>query len=126
MGPWRKGQAGMPVLPCKLLPVELRADLPDARIVRAVDQTKSAAADVAARTVELRVIENVEELSSNLEGHRFGDSSSLRHAKICVEKSRAVEETTARVAKGAEHRVLREGIRQEVAIAAIGIQISRI
>src|SRR5437762_14051880 len=87
----------------RVLPVKLRADLPDARIVRAVDQTESAAADVAARIVELRVIENVEEFSSNLESHRFGDSSSLRHAKIRIEKPRAVEETPAGVAKGAEH-----------------------
>ena len=109
----------------RVLPVELRADLPDASIVRAVDQTESAAADVAVWIVELSVIENVEEFSSNLECHRFGDSRSLRHAKIRIEKSRAVEETPAGVAKGAEHCVLREGIRQEVTIAAIKAVIAQ-
>ena len=92
----------MPVLPAlRVLEVELRADLADARIARAAHQTESAAADVAARIVELRVVEGVEKLSADLESHRFGDPCSLRHAEIGIDDSGAMEETPAGVAKGA-------------------------
>src|SRR6185295_15215222 len=97
------------------LPVELRADLPDARIARAADQTEPAAADVAARIVELRVIENVEKFSANLERHRFADSGSLRHREVGINDSGPVEETPAGVAEGAENSVLLKGARQEIA-----------
>src|SRR6476661_2426472 len=109
-----------------LLPVELGADLPDTGSRGAAHQAESAAADVAARVVELRVVEDVEEFSANLESHGFGDSGSLRHPEIGIDDSGAMEETPAGIAKGAENGVLLEGARQEVPVPAIGVQVSRI
>ena len=117
----------MPVLPCtRVLPVELRADLADTRIARATHQAETAAADVAARIAELSMVENVEELSAHLESHRFCDPGSLRHPEVGINDSRAMEETSAGVAKGAEHCVLLESVRQEVPVPTVSIQFSRV
>ena len=59
------------------LPVELRADLADARIARIADDSEVRIGDVAARVLELRVVEDVEEFTPNLERLRFRDRDYL-------------------------------------------------
>jgi len=60
-----------------LLPDKLPTELPDTRITRVRDISEVAAADVAARIHELRVVENVEEFGANLERHGFPNGSDL-------------------------------------------------
>ena len=57
----------------RMSPNELRADLPDARIARTGHPAEVAAVDITTRVVELGVVENVKELSANLEPHRLPD-----------------------------------------------------
>src|SRR5450432_72581 len=108
----KKGTASEPAVPMlKTLqpasPDELRTDLPNARIARTLDVpevsivclsrlVKLIAANVPAGVVKLRVIEDVEEFSSNLEMHCFIEWNHLRYAQIGIVDSRAVEESPVR------------------------------
>src|ERR1700726_1068609 len=94
--------------------VELRADLADARIARAADQTEAAAGSVPVRPAKLSVVENVKELGSNLDNNRFGDRNPLLHAEIGIDDSRAVEEPLARRAESSQGGIEPKGIRQEI------------
>src|SRR5260370_580651 len=100
----KAGQAGEPALPCspRVLPVELRADLPDARIARVGDHSEQVAAEVAVRRSELRVVEDVEELTAELNRHGFGNRNSLRHPEIGVQDSGTVKKPAVRSAKASE------------------------
>jgi hypothetical protein len=57
----------------RTLPVQLRAHLPDARIASRGHRPERAAADVAGRIVELRVVEDIEELAPEFESYGFFD-----------------------------------------------------
>ena len=59
-------------------PDEFRTDLPNARIARTRDDTEVVTTDVPARIVKLRVVEDVEEFTPNLEMHCFIDGNHLR------------------------------------------------
>ena len=72
------------------------------------------------------MVESVEEFSTNLDSHRFGDLCSLRHAEVSIDDSGAVEEPPAGVAKRAKYGVLRECVRQEITVPSVGIQFSRV
>src|ERR1044071_9823661 len=98
------------------LPVELRAQLPDARSSRATHQAEAAAADVAVRIVELRVVENVEELAAEFKSQRFRNANSLPHTEVRIDDAGAMEETPAGVAKCPKHGVLLECICQEIPV----------
>ena len=78
------------------LPDELRAELPDAWITRICDISEAAAADVAARIRELRVVENIEEFGANLERHGFLNRNDLRYSETRVVEARTMEESTIR------------------------------
>ena len=54
------------------------------------------AANVSGWVVKLRVIEDVEEFTPNLEMHCFIDWNHLRYAQIGIVDSRTVEESTVR------------------------------
>jgi len=73
------------------LPDEFRTDLPNARVARTRDVTKSFAANVAAGVGELRVIEDVEEFTPNLEVHSFIDWNHLGYAQIGIVDAGAVK-----------------------------------
>lgn len=77
-------------------PDKFRTDLTDARIAGTRNVTEGAAANVSGRVVKLRVVEDVEEFTSNLEVHRFIEWNHLRHAQIGVVESRAVKESSVR------------------------------
>ena len=77
-------------------PDEFRTDLPNARIVGTRDISEVATADISAWVVKLRVIEDVEEFTSNLEMHCFIDRNHLRYTEIGIVESRTVEESTVR------------------------------
>ncbi len=80
-----------------VLPVELCADLANARVARARDYPKSTAVvDVAARVIELRVVENVEEFDTNIKRNRFPDLRPLQEPKIGVVEARTMEESAVR------------------------------
>lgn len=61
-------------------PDEFRTDLPNARIAGTSYVTEIFAANVPSRVVKLRVVEDVEEFTSNLKIHRFMDWNHLRYA----------------------------------------------
>ena len=81
------------------LPDELRAELPDAWITRICDISEAAAADVAARIRELRVVENIEEFGANLERHGFLNRNDLRYSETRVVEARTMEESAIRCPK---------------------------
>lgn len=96
-------------MPCAL-PDELRAELPDARVTGATDDSEDSRsiADVAVRILELWVVEDVEEFTPNLEGHPFFDGSPLHKPEIGIVESRAVEEPVVGRPKRAESAVIVE------------------
>lgn len=77
-------------------PDKLRTDLPNARVAGTGDVAEVAVADVSGRVVKLRMIEDVEEFTSNLEVHCFIDGNHLRYAQIGVVESWAVKESPVR------------------------------
>ncbi len=96
-----KGTASEPAVPMLknfaiALPDEFRTDLPNARIARTRDVTEVVAADVPAGIVKLRMVEDVEEFTSNLEMHCFIDWNHLGYSQIGIVESRAVEESPVR------------------------------
>src|SRR5205085_8546934 len=86
------GASSAPPGPCFLSPDKFRADLTDAWIAGIRDVTEVAVADVPGWISKLRVIEDVEELTSNLEMHSFIERDYLRYAKIGIVDSGTVEE----------------------------------
>ena len=74
-------------------PNELRAELPDARVTSVGNLPKARTADIATRIHELRVVEYVEEFTTDLEGHRLPDGNDLRDPQIGVVETRAMEES---------------------------------
>jgi hypothetical protein len=77
----------------RISPDELCTDLTNARIAGTRDVTEVAAADASARVVKLRVIEDIEEFTSDLEMHCFIEGNDLRYSQIGVVDSRAVKES---------------------------------
>jgi len=78
-----KGTASEPAVPmlknfATASPDEFRTDLPNARRTRTRNITEVRAANVPAGIVKLRVIEDVEEFTPNLEMHCFIDGNHLR------------------------------------------------
>ena len=84
-----------------ILPVELGAELTDAGIARLGDNAKVAATEIATRVLELRMVEDVEELRSDLDAHAFLNTSNFLQAQIGVRKPWSVEELPVSVAKSA-------------------------
>ena len=80
-------------------PDELPAELPDARIAGIRDVAEASVTDIPTRIQELCVVENVEELRSNLEVHGLGDGNHLAYAQIGVVESRPVKESPVRCAE---------------------------
>src|SRR5579859_141412 len=72
----RRGLAASPVA-ISASPDKLRADLPDTHGTRAGDGSKTRVADIAARVIELHMVEYVEELTPNLERLAFRDGDRL-------------------------------------------------
>lgn len=105
-----KAATGLSLLLDAQSPDELRAELPDARIAGAVDDSEDSGstADIPARILELRVVENVEEFSPNLEGHRFSDGGPLHKPEIGIVESRAMEEPAVGRPKRSESAVIVE------------------
>lgn len=77
-------------------PDKFRTDLTDAGIAGTRNVTEICAANVSGRIVKLRVVEDVEEFTSNLEVHRFIEWNHLRHAQVGVVESWAVKESSVR------------------------------
>ena len=61
-------------------PDELRTDLTNARIAGTRDIAEVLVADVSARIVKLRMVEDIEEFASNLEMHRFVEGNYFRYS----------------------------------------------
>jgi hypothetical protein len=85
-------------------PDELRTDLPDARVASIGDVSETSAADIPARIRELRVVENIEEFTPNLEHLGFGDRDRLLKPEIGVVEAGAMEESPISGAEGATVR----------------------
>ncbi len=101
-----------------ILPVELRAHLPDARSVRAGHYPEQAAAEVAVRAIELGVVDDVKEFTAELNSHGFGNRNPLRHPEIGVEEAGAMEEPGTGVAEMSEG-VGCEGAWEEILVRAV-------
>jgi hypothetical protein len=87
------------------LPEELRADLADARIAGLGHVSEAPVANVPAGILELGVVENIEEFTSNLEGHLFSDGGPLQQPEIGIVEAWAVEEPAVGSPESSENRV---------------------
>lgn len=74
-------------------PDKFRAELADARIVGIRDISEAGAADVAGRIHELRVVENIEEFTANLDRLGLRDRNDFRYSEIGVVEARTMEES---------------------------------
>src|ERR1700746_3997903 len=82
---------GRPACFC-ILPIELRADLPDARIARLGNDSEAARIiDVSGRILKLCVVEDVEKFETEIEGEILLNLCSLCYSEIGVIEARAVE-----------------------------------
>jgi hypothetical protein len=86
------GRRPFPILLAVNSPDELPTELPDAHGTGTGDVSEAATADVAARIIELRMVEYVEEFAPNLERLGFRDPDGLLHPKIGVVHAWAVKE----------------------------------
>jgi len=80
--------------PRTFLEVELRGKLANTRVSRTRDLTKIRGRHDSARCQELRVVENVVELSAQLQVQALGELRILDEGEIPVVDSRAMEEPT--------------------------------
>src|SRR5450755_1353625 len=97
----KKGTASEPAVPMLTnfatpSPDELRTDLPNPRIARTRNVAEGGAANVPGGIAKLRMIEDVEEFTPNLEVHCFIEWNHLRYAQIGIVDSRAMEESPVR------------------------------
>src|ERR1700689_5155043 len=81
------------------LPVELGADLSDARVASARHDTEARTRDVAARIVELGVVEDVEEFDPDVKGIVLFEDGALQETEVGVVEAGAVEGASVRVAE---------------------------
>src|SRR5262249_27646877 len=72
-------------------PNEFRAELSDARVARAGDNSH-VAVDISTRIQELSVIKDIEEFATELESFLLRDRKALAQAHIKVVNARAMEE----------------------------------
>src|SRR5580693_3055045 len=86
---------------------KLQAYLTNARIARAGNHSEVAGGEVARWIVELRVIEDVEELRAELNERAFGNGCGFFHREIGVKDAGAAEEPPVGIAEGTE-RLRRE------------------
>src|ERR1700722_9784955 len=113
------------------LPVELGADLSDTRIASLRHDTETRTGDVAARVLELSMVEDVEELDADIKGIVLFDKGALQETEVGVVESGSMDEAPIGCAKGAEVGVDGEGGREEVASRTVcrratGVRVSRI
>ena len=111
-------------------PIELRAELADARVARAGHLAELTAAKVPIRIIELGMIEDVEKFGAYFKRDGFFDSGSFRQAKIRVVESGSMEELTVRVAEITERprckRARQEEAPRVVEGGTIGVWLARI
>lgn len=82
------------------LPVELRADLADARIASVRHNSEAASVvDVAAGIDELSVVEDVKKFDAQIKCDLLFDGRSFQKAEVGVIESRAMEEASVRGSK---------------------------
>ena len=91
------------------LPVELRADLTDARITRVGHNSKAPIANIPAGINELCVVENIEKFETDVESEVLFNGGSLQYAEIGIVESGTVEESPVRGSKCPQNTVLNEG-----------------
>src|SRR5262249_54672101 len=125
----RKCESAVPDVP--LSPVELHANLSDARIASAGYGCESRVVDVSARVFKLRMIEDVEKFEAEIERIILMNHGSLQYAEIGVVESGAMEETPVGGSKGPKSRIEIKCAGQEVASravggGAIGIRVARV
>src|SRR5436190_1495441 len=70
------------------------------------------------------MVENVEKLSADLDGHGLGNRNPLRHAEVGVDDARAVEKSGAARPERAEGGVFLKRTRQEISIPTVGVQFA--
>ena len=95
-------------------PDKFGAELPDARVTRVRDNSK-VAVDIPTRVYELRMIEDVEEFTTELESSRFRDLNPLGHAYVEIIDARAMEKSPVGRSECSKRGVMGECLRQEIA-----------
>lgn len=108
-----------------MLPDHLHADLADAWIPRASYDAKVGAAIVPVWIIELRVVEDIEELSSNFQSAVLRNGSRLAQSEVRIQNSGAVEETPIRRAENAR-LTGGEGIGEKIRIGSVRSGLPRI
>jgi hypothetical protein len=101
-----------------ILPEQLRAKLADSRITRAGYYPEVAAAEIATRIVELRMVEDVEPLSANLKCDRFRDTRILHNPEIRIQDAWTVEEAPVGGSELAE-LLRRKSVRKEIRVRSV-------
>jgi len=119
-----RGAGKRPCLCASILPVELRADLPDARIARLGDDSEGpGVVDVSGRILELRVVEDIEKFKTEVESEILFNLCPLQYSEIGVVEARAVEKSPVGGAKCSQSCVGCKGAGQEVASKASRVRI---
>src|SRR5262245_59952390 len=77
----------------------LQGELDSASIARAEDASELRCVRKAVGKIEIRVVENVEELGAELQSALFGEAKVLEEAEVEVHRSRTKQEATACVAE---------------------------
>lgn|SRR6185503_5703038 len=100
---------------------ELGAELPDARISGRAHHTHIAI-EIAVRVIELRMVEDVEELSTDLECLAFGNLGCLHQTDVKVVDPRSVKELAICISKAAQW-TWTECLRVEEQVIAVGVHL---
>src|SRR5215469_3874533 len=81
------------------LPVELEADLANAWVACASDDSEVRAVDVARRVIKLSMVENIEEFEAQIKCHLLSNHRMLQKSEVSVIESGAMEEAAIRRAE---------------------------
>src|SRR5580698_7563526 len=108
------------------LPVELGAELTDARIASLRHDAETRTGDVAARILELSVVEDVEELDADIKGIVLFDEGALQETEVGVVEAGPVDKASVGRAEGSKIGVDRKGGWEEVASRSVRRRATRV
>src|SRR5580693_3358013 len=108
------------------LPVELGAELSDARIASLRNDAEARTGDVATGILELSMVEDVEEFDADIKGIVLFDEGALQETEVGVVEAGPMDEAPVGCAERSEVGVDGEGGREEVASRAVRRRATRI
>src|SRR5580693_10568774 len=108
------------------LPVELGAELSDARIASLRNDAEARTGDVATGILELSMVEDVEELDADIKGIVLFDEGALQETEVGVVEAGPVDKASVGRAEGSKIGVDRKGGWEEVASRSVRRRATRV